>query len=107
MNKVRELVHSVKADTRQVMKDLSSYTGLQMVTIRTYMREPHRSLSAQDAIRMRNFFRQHFPCEIDDVVVLDEVLLPKKLGLVKADHDLLTKLAVQKKTSRRVRSGQQ
>lgn len=97
MNKLRELVYSVKGDTREVIKQISKETGINVHTVRAFMREPYRKMYSDDALRLRNFFRQHFPCEIDDIIVLDEEFLPKRLGLVKASTEMLTKLAVQKK----------
>lgn len=91
MNNVKDLVHSVPKDTREVIKELSLYTGLGLITIRKYIYKPNRIMAADDAIRIRNYFRQFMSCEIDDLITLDEDNLPKRLGMHKATPEMLKK----------------
>ena len=98
MNNLTHLVYSVKDDTHKVMKDLAAFTGLKVNTIRCHMQQPGKKMFVDDAIRIRNFFRQHFPCEIDDLIQTDDPGILRKKGFVK-----ISEVNAPQKPGRRVR----
>lgn len=90
MNNLRQLIYMVPNDTTVVMKDLATYCGLNIQTIRNHMQNARKTMSAEDALRMRNFFRRFFPCEIEDLIKLDDDPITKRLKLVRAQPGQLS-----------------
>lgn len=100
MNNLKHLIYSVKDNTTKVMKDLAVHCGITLNSVRNHMNDPYRRLSAEDALRMVRFFRKHFECEIDDLIILDDDRVLKKMKLVSLE-ELQSRPATKKTNARR------
>jgi hypothetical protein len=83
MNNLKQLIHKVPMHTWDAKKGVMKATGWAHSTLQEHYNNPYKKMYAQDAINLRNYFRQFFPCEIDDVIVLYDEKLARKLGMVK------------------------
>jgi hypothetical protein len=100
MNNLKHLVYSVKDNSTKVMKDLALHCGITLNSVRNHMNDPYRRLSAEDALRMLRFFRRHFECEIDDLIILEDDKVLKKMKLVSID-EVRSRPAAKKTSARR------
>jgi hypothetical protein len=100
MNNLKHLVYSVKDNSTKVMKDLALHCGITLNSVRNHMNDPYRRLSAEDALRMVKFFRRHFECEIDDLIILEDDKVLKKMKLVSID-EVRSRPAAKKTSARR------
>ena len=83
MNNFKRLIEKTPLDTYQVKQELVIWLGMSYQNLQDYINNPARDPKATTALLARDYFRQHFECEIDDVVEVPISALAKRQRLSK------------------------